>query len=85
MSKKIKEIIKDSEFVKMYTSDLSEEEEKVLQAYTDRIASSFQLLADAFADLSNTEEGSVEIQETLNQMVGLPKDGFGDIDTGSQE
>jgi GTP-sensing pleiotropic transcriptional regulator CodY len=85
MSKKIKEIIKDSEFVKMYTSDLSKEELKALEAYTDKIATSFQILVDSFADLSNTEMGSVEIQETLNQMVGLPKDGFGEIPAGEKE
>ena len=78
MSTKIKNIVKDSDFVKMYTKDLTEEERKLLDEYTERVTNAFQTIVDHYKAASVTEDGKKKIQEEVNETIGFPKEGWGE-------
>jgi adenylate kinase family enzyme len=80
MSKKIKEIVSNSDFVKMYTSELSDDEKKILSEYNENITQTLQHVVDFYRSKAVTTDGQREIQEDMNELMGFPREGWGEPD-----
>lgn len=85
MSRKIKDIVNNSEFVKTHTRGLDEEEKVALAEYTEKITSAFQLLVDHYRAKSMTDDGKKEIQGDINEQLGYSREGWGESDETGEE